>query len=373
MVHVRVLVAALALMFVLPAAAGSAPAAGEPYKIGVTIPQTGPLGGIASQFLAALQLGVADVNAAGGVKGHPLQLDVEDSQGSPQAGLAAMRKLVQVDGVQCVITFFTNIVTAQLPLADELKVTTLSPVETPGLLSRAQYSFAHSSSLTNTGPLLRTLWKARGYKRIAAIYGDNGFGHLVAPMVKSLITEAGADANETFIPLDQTDFRGTIARIGDYKPDAIYITAQGSTAETSAMRQIRELGITVPIFNGSNFFVDKQYHAAIGPYSEGMYFAGLGLDRTAGAAFAQAYRAKEGNIPGYQQGELYDMVRIFAWAIGQGGYNGTAIRDAIAGLHGQVRSVLGGTITMGPDHFTQTAGASLWQVQHGIEVRVPPR
>ena len=139
------------------------------------------------------------------------------------------------------------------------------------------------------------------------------------------------------------------------------------------MRQLREQGVNVPMFNGSNFFADKQYHAAIGPYSEGMYFVGLGLDRTSGAKFAQEYRAKEGNTPGYQQGELYDMVRIFAWAIGSGGYNGTAIRDRLAALHGQVPSVLGGTITMGADHFTQVTGMSLWQVQHGVEVKVPPR
>jgi len=370
--HVRAIVAALAALLALSPLAGAAQSR-APYKIGVTIPQTGPLAGIASQFLAAVELGVADVNAAGGVKGHPLQLDVEDSQGTPQGGLAAMRKLVQVDGVQAIITFFTNIVTAQIPLADELKVATLSPVETPGLVSHSQYSFAHSSTLTGSGPLLRAYWKAHGFKRLAAIYGDNGYGHLIAPMVKTFVVEAGADYNETFIPLDQTDFRGTIARIGEYKPDAIYITAQGSAAETSAMRQIRELGVTVPIFNGSNFFADKQYHAAIGPYSEGMFFVGLGLDRVAGAKFAQAFRAKEGNIPGYQQAELYDMVRIFAWAIDRGGYNGTAVRDQILSLHGQVPSLMGGTITMGSDHYTQTAGMSLWQVRSGVEVRVPSR
>lgn len=366
---VRAFVSVLAVVLAFSPAGGFAQGA-QPYKIGITIPQTGPLGGISSQFLAAAELAVADVNATGGVKGHPLQLDVEDSQGTPQGGLAAMRKLVQVDGVQAIVTFFTNIVTAQMPLADELRVPTLSPVETPGLVSHNQYSFAHASTLTGSGPLLAAYWKAHGFKRIAAIYGDNGYGHLIAPMVKTFVTAAGADYNETFIPLDQTDFRGTLARIEQYGPDAIYITAQGSAAETSAMRQIRELGITVPIFNGSNFFQDREYHAAIGPYSEGMFFVGLALDRTASAKFAQAYRARTGNLPGYQQGEIYDMVHIFAWAIARGGYNGDAVRTQILALRGQVPSVLGGGITMGPDHFTQTAGMALWQVRKGVEVKV---
>jgi hypothetical protein len=161
--------------------------------------------------------------------------------------------------------------------------------------------------------------------------------------------------------------------VKEYAPDAIYISAQGSTAETQTIRQIRELGLTAPIFNGSNFFENKEYHAAIGPYSEGMFFVGFSLDRTASRAFVQAYRTKAGNTPSAQQGELYDMVRIFAWAMGRGGYNGTAIRDQIVSLKGQVPSMMGGTITMGQDHYSLTAGIGMWQIKGGREVAVKPR
>jgi branched-chain amino acid transport system substrate-binding protein len=371
MLCLRSLVLSFAVALVLVPTGTRAQGGAEPYKIGITVPQTGPLAGNTPDFMAAFELAVADVNKAGGVKGHPLQLVVEDSQGSPQGGIAAMRKLVQVDGVQAIVTFFTNIVTAQMPLADELKVPTLSPVESPGLVTRSQYSFAHSSSLSGSGPILQAYWKKANYKKIVAIYGDNGFGHLIAPTVKELITGSGASYDETFIAMDQADFRGPLARVKDINPDAIYITAQGGAAETSAMRQIRELGMTTPIFNGSNFFENKQYHAAIGPYSEGMYFVGLALDPVASKAFSAAFRAKSGNNPSYQTGELYDMIKIFAWAIGKAGYNGPAIREAVASLHGEVPSILGGTITMGRDHYTQTAGMSLFQVKRGVEVKVP--
>jgi len=270
------------------------------------------------------------------------------------------------------ISFFTNIVTAQIPLADELKIPTLSPVETPGLVTKGVYSFAHSGTLAGSGPLLQAYWKAAGYKKIYALLGDNAFGHLISPGVKSVVTGAGADYAEAFINLGETDFRGTIARVKDYAPDAIYISGQGSTAETQAIKQIRELGLRTPIFNGSNFFASKDYHEAIGPYSEGMFFVGLALDKTASRGFAQAYRAKQGNIPNYQQGELYDMVRILAWAIDKGGYSGPAIRDKIAALKGEVPSLMGGTITMGADHYSLTAGMGLWQVKRGVEVKVTP-
>src|SRR5277367_3613590 len=87
-----------------PIAASAQQAKGEPYKIGVTYPLTGPLAVNTPAVLAGAQIAVADINRAGGVKGHPLVLAVEDTQGTPQGGVTAMRKLVQVDGVQAIIT-----------------------------------------------------------------------------------------------------------------------------------------------------------------------------------------------------------------------------------------------------------------------------
>lgn len=367
---IRFAVAALAATLALAPLGGFAQQPGATYKIGMTIPLTGPLAGNSEQFVQSAQFAIDDVNRAGGVKGRKLQLVTEDSQGNPQAGIAAMRKLVQVDGVQAIISFYTNIVTAQIPLGDELKIPTLSPVETPNLVSRGVYSFAHSPTLALSGPLLERYWKAAGYKKIFAILGDNGFGHLIAPLVKPYVTSAGAEYNEAFINLAETDFRGVLARVKEYAPSAIYISAQGSSAETAAIKQLRELGVTVPIFNGSNFFESKQYHEAIGPYSEGMFFVGFGLDKNASKKFAEAYKAKMGNEPNYQQGELYDMIKILAYAIDKGGYTGEGIRNQIAALKGEVPSLMGGGITMGADHYSQGAGISLWQVQKGREVKV---
>jgi branched-chain amino acid transport system substrate-binding protein len=367
---IHVVVAALAATIAFAPLGGFAQQSGSTYKIGMTVPQTGPLAGNSEQFITAAQIGIDDVNRAGGVKGRKLQLVIEDSQGTPQAGIAAMRKLVQVDGVAAIISFYTNIVTAQIPLGDELKIPTMSPVETPNLVSKGVYSFAHSPTLALSGPLLERYWKAAGYKKIFAILGDNGFGRSIAPLVKPYITAAGAESNEAFINLAETDFRGVLARVKEYNPNAIYISAQGSAAETAAIKQLRELGVTVPIFNGSNFYESKQYHEAIGPYSEGMFFVGFALDKNVSKKFVDTYRAKMNADPGAQQGELYDMIKILAFAIDRGGYTGEGIRNQIAALKGEVPSLMGGTITMGTDHYSQTAGIGLWQVQKGREVKV---
>jgi branched-chain amino acid transport system substrate-binding protein len=366
--------ASLAATATLGPLAARAQAKGEPYKIGVTYPLTGPLAVNTPAVLAGAQIAVADINKAGGVKGHPLVLAVEDTQGTPQGGVTAMRKLVQVDGVQAIITIFTNIVTAQMPLGDQLKVPSISTIETPGLVGKSQYSFAHSQTMALEGPYLQEFWKQQKYQRIFAFYGDNGFGHLIEPMVKPLAIAAGAQYDEAFLDMGSSDFRGVITRAKSFNPDAIFITAQGSAAEIATIKQIRELGLTAPMFNGSNFYYDPEWRIECGPYSEKMYFVGLNVDKNAGQPFIREYKAKLNVPPGYQPGLLYDMVHIYAWAIGRGGYSGPAIRDAMLALNGtQVKSVMGGGIVMGSDHYTQSKGIALWQVQHGNEVKILPK
>lgn len=345
-------------------------AAGEPYKIGVTFPLTGPLAVNTPFVVAGAQFAVSDINAKGGVRGRPLSLVFEDTMGTPQGGVTAMRKLVQVDGVQAIWTIFTNVVTAQMPLGDQLKVPTLSTIETPGLVSRSQYSFAHSQTMKTEGPLLQQFWKQSGYKRIFGFYGNNGFGQLIEPMVKPLALAAGAQYAEAFLDFDSMDYRGVITRAKDFNPDAIFITAQGSAAEIAAIKQLRELGLNAPMFNGSNFYYDREWRIACGPYSENMYFVGLNVDPAAGRAFIREFKAKENAPPGYQSGLAYDIIAMFAYGIQKGGYTGEGIRNVIASLSGEIPSVVGGRIRMGADHYTVPSGIALWQVRHGNEVKI---
>ena len=88
-----------------------------PYKIGVTYPLSGPSGSWGQLLVPAIEIGVQHINQAGGVNGHPLALVVEDSKGNPEGAVSSMRKVVQVDGVQVIMTIFTNVVSAQIPLA----------------------------------------------------------------------------------------------------------------------------------------------------------------------------------------------------------------------------------------------------------------
>src|SRR5471032_1720980 len=147
-----------------------------PYKIGLTVPLSGPLAVSGQEFLNGVELAVAHINAAGGVNGHPLQLRTEDSLGSPAGGVASMRKLVQVEGVQALLTSYTNVVGAQIPLADELKVPILGSIQAPGMMSRSPYTFSHAETVTSTAGLFSEYWKGHKNKRVYAFIPNNALG-----------------------------------------------------------------------------------------------------------------------------------------------------------------------------------------------------
>jgi branched-chain amino acid transport system substrate-binding protein len=364
------LLATFALLLALGGAGASAQTGANrtPYAIGVTFPLTGPLAEITSEYIPALQLAVAHVNAAGGVNGHPLRLVMEDTQGTPQGGIAAMRKLVQVDGVQAIVTIYTNVVTAQIPLADELKVPIMATVETD-VMTRGQYSFGNAPTITDIGPFFGRFWKAKHVGRIFALLGDNAWGHSVAPEARREATAAGATYDEAFLDLNAADYRGVIARVKDFNPDGVFVSAQGTAVETTAIRQVRELGLTTQIYVAANVYGSNNYRAALGPYAEGIIFGGLYVDPSRPTPFLRDYRAREHHDPVYPAAENYDEIRLYAAALVGTPYNGAAIRDAL--LAGRsAPSAFGGTVAMRPNHYTTIAGLGLFQVRRGKLVTI---
>jgi len=343
--------------------------ANAPYKIGATWPLTGPLATFTAEVLTGGQVAIDDVNRRGGVNGHQLQLVVEDSAGTPQGGITAMRKLAQVDGVQALISILTNVVTAQIPLADQFKVPTLSIIETPGLLDKSLYSFAHAPTWGIIVPLVAKDWKAKGIKKVYGLMLNNALGLLEGPACRAAAQSAGAEYGEALLDPDVTDFRGIVERVRDFGAQAVVVPGQGGTVEINATRQLLELGTKAQIYSLGQDFTMQAFRNGIGPYTEGMIFGGLYLDPNAARTFVTQYRAKMGYVPGTQTGELYDVARMIAFTIGKAGYNGPAIQHALATLT-DFPSVFGGTVSMAPDHRTVIKAIGLFQVRAGKLVRL---
>ena len=107
--------------------AAEAPAQGKkPLRFGVADPLTGPAAIFGKDQMQAVRWAVEDINAKGGVNGHPLEAVILDHQAKPEVGIAMVNRLVHVEKVPVFITAFSNVVKAVAPIANREKVLMLS-------------------------------------------------------------------------------------------------------------------------------------------------------------------------------------------------------------------------------------------------------
>jgi branched-chain amino acid transport system substrate-binding protein len=369
MIDRRQFAGSLTGMFAALGTSAFAQSTGSPYKIGVTFPLTGPLASSALLYIAGIEVAVNEINNGGGINGHPLQLVVEDTQGTPQGGVTAMRKVVQVDGVQAVITIFTNVVTAQIPLAEQVKVPFLCTVETGALRSKSPYAFQHAATIDNKGKLFGQYWKNNNMKKIYALVINNSAGPFFSSIGKSAAETAGASYQEVSFNDGDADYRGLVARVKEAKPDCVYVAELGGLAGAQIVRQLREGGVTAPVIMPGIFSEEPAWRNAVGTYIDSIVMSGISFDQKLGLPFMTAYKAKTGHFPSYQSGENYEIVKMFAAAIAKGGYNGEAIRNQLAALK-NVPSVFGGVFSMDATNYSVPEGDSLWRLRGGKLERI---
>lgn len=347
-----------------PLAARAQQASGAPYKIGVTYPLSGPQGAWGQLIVPAIEIAVAHANAAGGVNGRPLALVVEDSKGNPEAAVSAMRKVVQVDGVQAILTIFTNVVSAQMPLAQQFKVPLLSPVEAPGLTAKSgNWVFAHSSLLSRNLPLLEQRWKNKGVKRIFGFYPNTPIAPYGSGLIQAAADRIGAVHENVLFKLGDTDFRSLIIRAKAFNPDAIMIWGHGTPDEGVIMKQARELGVTTQMYNGSATPTVKSYREAAGKAMDGLIYSGFKYDRASAQRLIDDYKAKLGFEPDFAALEVYDMINMVAGGIKANGYDGEGIRKYVATLK-DFKSIGGGLVSMDADGQTENP-VGLYLVKDG--------
>jgi branched-chain amino acid transport system substrate-binding protein len=119
---------------VLTLCASTSAVAAEPIKIGV-IDEAAAL--VGQSIAQGAQLAAADINAKGGINGHPIALVIYDDHSSAADAVRAYQRAVQQDHVKAVVaTFISEIALALEPWAGRLHVPTITPAAASDLISK---------------------------------------------------------------------------------------------------------------------------------------------------------------------------------------------------------------------------------------------
>ena len=103
----------------------ASPLRAQDIRIGANLPMSGPNAEYGEQFAGAAAIAVEHANADK-MLSKKLVMLIEDSQATPQQGVVAMNKLVNVDKVPYVLSAFTGVSKAIAPVGDKAHVVSIN-------------------------------------------------------------------------------------------------------------------------------------------------------------------------------------------------------------------------------------------------------
>jgi branched-chain amino acid transport system substrate-binding protein len=334
-------------------------ATAEPVTIGVSGPLTGQNAQYGAQWKKGFDLALEEVNAKGGVKGRPLQYVFEDSQADPRQTVAIAQKFVSDPKIVVEVGDFSS--TASMAASSIYQRAGLVQFgftnSHPNFTKGGDFIWSNSVSQADEQPRLAKYAADLGFKRVAVLYLNTDWGRASQNLFSEAAKADGMEvvASEGYQP-DEKDFRSTLVRVRDAKPDAIILISYYADGALIT-RQIRTVGLTTPIVaSGSIYspkFIELAGDAGNGVFTESNFFPGD--TRPEVKTFVEKFRAKYNEEPDDFNAVAYDTIVLLADVINQYGLDRTAIRDGLAQIK-DVPSVIYGKATFDPQ-TRRVAGA----------------
>ena len=325
--------AALLAAASLPAHAD--PAKGEPIMIGVSGPLTGPNAQYGAQWKQGFDLALDEINPAGGVKGRPLAYVFEDSQSDPRQSVAVAQKFVADKKIVVELGDFASPASmAASPIYQKAKLVQFGFTNShPDFTKGGDYMWSNSVSQADEQPLSAAYAvKTLGLKKIAVLHLNTDWGRTSKDIFVKAAKEYGAEivATEGYIP-DEKDFRSTLVRVRDAKPDGLMLLSYYSDAALIA-RQVKQAGLKLPMVAASSVYSPKLIELG-GDAVEGMFTASRYFPddpRPLVRKFVAAFKAKYNKDPDAFNAYAYDTVILMAQVMNQFGFEREQIHQGLA-------------------------------------------
>ncbi len=267
------------------APAAAAPASGPLTKIGVVTPQSPPGDAAAGQLiLRGAQLGADYVNQRqGGIISSacplpgPIELDQADDSGTPEKGVAALRKVVQNDGAIAVVgQFHSSVTLAMAPIADQLKVPLFSTQSSDVKITSDHHPFVFQTHTitSDRASAVADFIKSNGFKKVAALAESTDYGTgNVDSLKQALQGAAGVQTQDWTFDNKSTDISPLLLQVKAFGPDLIYNLGVGAPAYLM-VKQSYETGLlpAAPMLLSYDLPIRPEFWQNLGDQGRGIIF-----------------------------------------------------------------------------------------------------
>lgn len=295
----------------------------DKIKIGHLTPLTGFLGPLGTYAQLGIRMAEAEINAAGGVMGRPIEVISEDSVNPAIAAKKAQRMLDR-DGATVLMGEINSASAfAIMQVADHNKRLYMQIGGRSDVLrgqSGTRYAFhvdIPSTTEVNVvgGALARdNMVKDRSFYTISA---DYLFGHDLARAAHAFLGgNGGRLTDDAWVATDVSDFRPYLDKIKATKPDMICANLIG-TQLTDMVKQYASAGLTAPIvgfnLNTADVWAAGAGHIS-GTWPTVWYHT---LDVPASKAFVAAFIKRYGKVPENHAWIEYVSLKMMARAMAE--------------------------------------------------------
>jgi ABC-type branched-subunit amino acid transport system substrate-binding protein len=228
-------------------------AKGASIKIGYLASLTGFCGSFSQDYVKGAQQAVKEINAEGGVLGHPLQLIVRDDKAEPNVGVSQARDLVLSEHVRFLAGTCTSAVGKSVTrlVANPSHVVYVVGVADPTIFTGSGYTFGTIPTASVEGQNAAAFVRAHPqWKRVAVISEDYSYGYEVtAGFRKGMQGSSQKIVSQEYVPSGASSYSSYISKLIAEKPDVVYSTVIAEDTITF-VKQAFPLGL----FKATQFF-----------------------------------------------------------------------------------------------------------------------
>lgn len=335
--------AILSLAAMTPGLVSEAKADEAPVKLGIVAPMSGPNARYGAFSMHGAELAVKEINDAGGVNGHKIELYNADSQGTPVEGVSATRRLIDQDEVDFVIGDVSSSVTlAMQPVAEDAGVLLLNAASSNPKITYGAgvggFKWTYRNYPTDENRALivaKYAAEVRGFTKFAVLSVDSDYGRSAIEFTKKYLPEfKGEILSEDYYKEGEVDFRSVLAKIRDNGAQAIIMYGLADTTPI-VTRQMVELGLAgkVTLIGNGEFNTEKTIASAPSAL-EGAVEAAAWLpawDSPESKAFVEKFTTTYNEAPNNHAYVHWDTVNLLAAAVREAGsIDREAVRAALS-------------------------------------------
>ena len=331
-----------------------------PIKIGAILPLTGSGASYGVWMKGGAEIAAEEINAAGGIAGHKLEVIYEDHAADASKAVNAMRRLVDVEKVPFTLTSYSSPTLAIQPIGAQSKVVMMNGGGQSDNLANKDYLYNNIPVVSNEiGVIADWLAKDKKFKSAVMIVANDEAGRNAAKTFRGAFEAAGGKViAEEQVALDGTDFRAQLAKLRAAGGDLMFVSSYGRNVAIIA-DQAREIGVTVPMAATSWALIPETFKSK---GAEGMLVTKLPFDPT--VPFAAKFKERYKTDAGFFAVQYYSGVKIFARAAEEamkksgGKLDGEGVKNAIESI--RTFDTIAGKLVFQPNH------AALMDIEAGV-------